>query len=69
VFVKEIEKKGIKINSLTGGLLAWVLEGGKVFDIHGETKRIHVYDLKWNYLPKGYEIVIFNFFEKYFQFR
>lgn len=67
VFAKEMEEKGLKINNLTGGLLAWVLEGGKVFDTHGETKRIHVYDQKWNYLPNGYEMVMFNFFEKYFQ--
>ena len=68
IFAKEMERKGIKISNLAGGLLAWVLEGGKVFDTHGETKRIHVYDQKWNYLPRGYEMVEFNFFEKYFQF-
>lgn len=68
MFVKEMERKGIKISNLAGGLLAWVLEGGKVFDTHGETKRIHVYNKKWNYLPKGYEMVEFNFFEKYFQY-
>jgi sodium/bile acid cotransporter 7 len=68
MFAKEMEKKGIRIDNLTGGLLAWVLEGGRVFDSHGETKRIHVYDQKWNYVPKGYEIVMFNFFEIYFQF-
>lgn len=68
VFVKELEKKGIRINNFTGGFLAWVLKGGKVIDTHGETKRIHVYDQRWNYLPKGYEMVMFNFFEKYFQF-
>ena len=68
MFVKEMEKEGIKIDNLSGGLLAWVLEGGKVLDNHGETKRIHVYNKKWNYLPRGYEIIMFNFFEKYFQF-
>jgi sodium/bile acid cotransporter 7 len=66
VFAEEMEKKGIKINNLAGGLLAWVLEGGKIFDTQGETKRIHVYGQKWSYLPKGYEMVMFNFFEKYF---
>ena len=69
MFAKKMEKKGIRINNLAGGLLAWVFEGGKVFDTHGETKRIHVYGQKWNYLPRGYEMVMFNFFEKYFQFR
>ncbi len=68
VFAREMANHGIEINNLSGGLLAWVLEGGKVFDTHGETKRIHVYDQKWNFLPNGYEMVIFNFFEKHFQF-
>lgn len=68
-FVKEMEKKGIMIYNLAGGLLAWVLEGGKVFDARGETKRIHVYDHKWNYIPRGYVTVTFNSFQNYFQFR
>lgn len=66
IFAEQMEKKGIKINNLAGGILAWVLEGGKIFDTQRETKRIHVYDQKWSYLPKGYEMVMFNFFEKYF---
>ena len=66
IFAKEMEKKGIRINNLAGGLLAWVLEGGKIYDAHGESKRIHVYGQKWNYPPRGYEPVMFNFFEKYF---
>ena len=65
MIVKEMERKGVNINNLAGGMLAWVLEGGKVFDTHGETKRIHVYSKKWSYLPEGYEMVGFNFFEKY----
>jgi sodium/bile acid cotransporter 7 len=68
VFAKEMEKEGIRVNNLAGGLLAWVLEGGKVFDNHGETKRIHVYDPKWNYLPNGYESVEFSFLLKFLQF-
>jgi sodium/bile acid cotransporter 7 len=68
MFAEEMEKKGIRINNLAGGLLAWLLEGGKVFDDHGETKRIHVYNQKWNYLPRDYEMVMFNFLEKYFNF-
>jgi hypothetical protein len=29
-----------------------------------ETKRVHVYGEKWNYLPEGYEAVMFGFFGK-----
>jgi rhodanese-related sulfurtransferase len=65
-FAVEMSNKGIDIYNLKGGLLAWVLEGGKVYDTNGETKRVHVYGKKWNYLPRGYEPVFFSFLEKFF---
>jgi rhodanese-related sulfurtransferase len=64
-FCEEMEKKGIRIFNLKGGILAWVHEGGKVYDAKGETKRVHVHEEKWNYLPQGYEPVMFGFLEKY----
>lgn len=66
IFAKEMESEGITIHNLTGGLLAWVLEGGKVYNANGEVKRIHVYGKKWNYPPEAYESVMFGFFNKYF---
>ena len=66
LFSAEMAKKGVRIENLRGGLLAWLFEGGSVYDASGETKRVHVYGKKWNYLPKGYEPVFFGFFEKYF---
>jgi sodium/bile acid cotransporter 7 len=66
VFAREMAQKGITIYNLTGGLLAWVLEGGKVYDLNGETKRIHVYGQKWNYAPQGYTAVMFGFLGRYF---
>lgn len=66
LFASEMEIKGITVHNLAGGIVAWVLEGGRVFDANGETKRIHVYGKKWNYLPDGYEPVMFGFLEKYF---
>jgi sodium/bile acid cotransporter 7 len=54
---KKLRKKGINMRNLKGGMLAWVHEGGKVYDADGETKRIHVYKKKWNYVPEGYEAV------------
>ena len=56
-FAEEAARKGIRIFNLEGGLLAWVLEGGKVYDAQGESKRIHVYGKKWNYPARGYESV------------
>lgn len=65
-FALTMEEKGTPVYNLRGGILAWVFEGGKVFDENGETNRVHVYGEKWNYLPEGYEAVKFGFFEKYF---
>jgi rhodanese-related sulfurtransferase len=56
-FVEKMMKKGIRIYNLEGGILAWVLEGGNVYDTDGVTRRIHVYGKKWNYPAKGYESV------------
>ena len=54
---EQLGKKGVKMLNLKGGMLAWILEGGKVYDQHGETKQVHVYSKKWNYVPEGYEAV------------
>jgi predicted sulfurtransferase len=56
-FVEKMMKKGIRIYNLEGGILAWVLEGGKIYDADGETRRIHVYGKRWNYPATGYEPV------------
>jgi sodium/bile acid cotransporter 7 len=66
-FAMETAEKGIEIRNLRGGLLAWVLEGGNVYDAQGAvTKRIHVYGKKWDYPPEGYESVRLGFFERLF---
>lgn len=52
---RKLRRDGIIMANLKGGMLAWVLEGGKVFDAQGETKRIHVYGKTWNYAPEAYE--------------
>lgn len=54
---QKLSKEGIRMFNLKGGILAWVLEGGKVYDQTGETRRIHVYGRKWNYPANGYEAV------------
>jgi rhodanese-related sulfurtransferase len=64
---RKLSNKGIEIFNLQGGLLAWVLEGGKVYNSNGkETRRINVFGEKWDYPPKGYESVRLGFFERYF---
>ena len=56
-FAQRLQEKGIVVYNLRGGILAWVHDGGKVYDQNGETHRIHVYGRKWNLAPKRYEAV------------
>ena len=48
-------KADFKVANLAGGILAWVHDGGKVFDGDHETKNVHVYDKKWDLIPKSYK--------------
>jgi sodium/bile acid cotransporter 7 len=64
LLAERLTDQGTRVYNLQGGLLAWVLEGGKVYDSRGETRRIHVYGKKWNYPPAGYESVLFGFWEQ-----
>lgn len=67
VFAREMAKQGITVANLQGGILAWTLEGGRVYDDSGkEVKRIHVFGDKWDYAPAGYESVKFSLWEKVF---
>ncbi|MCF8130672.1 MAG: rhodanese-like domain-containing protein [Deltaproteobacteria bacterium] len=66
IFARDMAAERIEIFNLRGGLLAWVLEGGKVYDAEGETKRINVYGKKWDYPPEGYESVVLGIFERHF---
>jgi len=56
-FAQKLRKKGITIINLRGGILAWVHAGGKVYDEHGQTNRIHVYGRQWDLVPEGYEAI------------
>lgn len=56
-FAQKLQEKGIPVYNLRGGMLAWVHDGGKVYDQNGETHRIHVYGRKWNLGPKSYQPV------------
>ncbi|MGB7918807.1 MAG: rhodanese-like domain-containing protein [Desulfobacterales bacterium] len=67
VFAREMDEMGISVRNLEGGILAWTLEGGKVYDENGkETDRIHVYGKKWDYAPAGYKAVMFSLWEQMF---
>ena len=56
-FAQKLQEKGIPVYNLSGGILAWIHNGGKVYDQNGETHRIHVYGRKWNLGPRHYQAV------------
>jgi len=66
LFARELAADGIIVFNLEGGILAWTLEGGKVYDADGEVKRIHVYGDKWDYAPDGYETETFGLLKRIF---
>jgi rhodanese-related sulfurtransferase len=68
IFARDLTEEGRDIYNLRGGLLAWVLEGGKVYDADGVTRRIHVYGGTWEYAPAGYETLDFSLWKQFLPF-
>jgi sodium/bile acid cotransporter 7 len=60
LFAREMAQRDPPIRNLRGGMLAWALEGGKLYRDGEETRRMHVYGKKWDYPPEGYESVRFT---------
>jgi len=54
---EKLKAQGVVMLNLRGGLLAWIHDGGKVYNRNGETRRLHVYGRKWHLGPKDYEAV------------
>jgi rhodanese-related sulfurtransferase len=55
LFAQKIQKQGIHVANLAGGMLGWLHAGGKLYDDRGETRRVHVYSSMWNYAPGNCE--------------
>jgi rhodanese-related sulfurtransferase len=67
MFARQMAEQGITILNLQGGILAWILEGGKVYDASKkEVKRVHVFGDNWDYAPVGYQSIKFGLWEKMF---
>ena len=64
VFAREMAQAGLPVTNLAGGILAWVAEGGKVYDQHGETRRLHVYGPKWDLAPAEFITRQFGLFKR-----
>lgn len=60
IFAQEMARQGVVVKNLKGGILAWVLEGGQIFDEDGASKRLHVYGPKWDLAPGDYETTKFG---------
>ena len=56
-FAEKFQSEGIPVYNLRGGVLAWVHEGGKIYDEIGETHHIHVHSRQWNLAPEQYTAV------------
>lgn len=54
-YSQKMNRKGVRVLSISGGMLRWLLEGGKVYHEGEETKQVNVFGDGWNYLPEGYE--------------
>jgi sodium/bile acid cotransporter 7 len=67
IFAREMAEQGLSVFNLQGGVLAWILEGGKVVDENGrQVKRVHVYGPKWDFAPADYESVRFSLWRQIF---
>lgn len=60
IFAQEMARQGVAVQNLTGGILAWILEGGQIFDEGGASKRLHVYGPKWDLAPGDFETIKFG---------
>ena len=58
-FTRKLIKEGYEAYNLSGGVLAWALEGRSFRTPDGNTThKVHVYGPKWNVLPPGYQSVL-----------
>jgi sodium/bile acid cotransporter 7 len=54
---QRLQKKGIQMVNLRGGILAWLHAGGKIHREGEPVKQVHVYGKRWNLAPSDYEAV------------
>ena len=59
LYAQDMSREGIRVLNVQGGILAWVFSGGQVYHAGREARRVHVYEEEWNYLPEGFEPVMF----------
>ena len=55
--VASLQKQGLKVFNLEGGLLAWSHIDGELINNLGSTKQVHVFGKKWQLTADGYQPV------------
>lgn len=55
ILAQKLQAQGSTMFNLKGGMLAWLHDGGKIYDTAGETRQIHVYQPQFNLVPDGYQ--------------
>lgn len=53
----KLQKKGISVTNLKGGLLGWVHAGGPLAQQNQPVRKLHVYGRKWDLAPDTIETV------------
>jgi sodium/bile acid cotransporter 7 len=54
---QKLQKKGIPMINMKGGILAWLHAGGTVYSEGKSVKKLHVYGKKWDLAPSAYKTV------------
>jgi sodium/bile acid cotransporter 7 len=58
LYARQLRAQGWDARNLEGSILAWTHAGGELHDSRGlPTRRVHVYDDRWNLAADGYEPV------------
>lgn len=57
LYAQQLASRGWDVANLAGSLLAWTHAGQQLVDVHGPTRRVHVYGEDWDFAADGYEPV------------
>lgn len=57
VLAQKLQAQGVTMYNLKGGMLAWLHDGGKIYDAAGETRQIHVFQPEFDLIPDGYHAI------------
>jgi len=56
-YAAKLREEGLEVRNLEGSILAWTHAGGELKGPDGPTRKVHVYDKRWNLAADGYDAV------------